>query len=328
MLVMRNNKILFDVAGETNAGGGGGAGAGSLLNTSARGGGSAPPAGDPNPAPGANQNNAPAGNTPPSGAATPPANFDWKSTLPPEVRENPSIKLFNDLPSMAKSLISAQAMIGADKIVVPGKNSTEEDWKGVYKKLGLPDDPKQYEVKFKDGITIDKDFSENFKLKAHAAGILPKQAQALADWFGEENAQAEEKVMAELKAQNEAEIGKLKTEWGAAFDKKLAGAQQVVNEIGNEEFDAYLTEKGLLSDPKFVKFLSSIKEKFLTEDTEVGGKNPNDPSLTPADAKRDHAAIMANMDHPYWKKDHPGHKAAVDEVSNLMKMMNPAQKSR
>ena len=43
---------------------------------------------------------------------------------------------------MAKSLVNAQSMIGVDKIAIPGKHATDEDWGEVWRK-GLPGQPRR-----------------------------------------------------------------------------------------------------------------------------------------------------------------------------------------
>jgi hypothetical protein len=324
MLVNRTHKILMEQAGGSNDGGGG-SGGGSLLTPSS-GGGQPPAAGgganSPNPA---DSKGAAAGGGVPNPAPGGNQTFDWKSTLPAELRDNPSIKLFNDLPALAQSFIKSQSMIGADKIVVPGKNATDDDWKGVFSKLGLPETVDKYDLKFQEGVTIDKDFTDNFKKVAHQAGILPKQAQALADWFSKSNQEAEGKTMETLKAQRTQQLEGLKTEWGAAFDKNLQKAQQVVTELGDKDLIEFLDKTGLGDDVRMVKLFSAMGQKFLAEGKEIGARGTNEPVMTPADARKEHTAIMSNMEHPYWKKEHPGHKAAVQEVTNLFKMMNPAK---
>lgn len=325
MFVNKMNKLLFNKAGGADAGSGGGAGSGSLLTPSQGGGGAANPQGDSNPQNNPGAQAAPAGGGVPAGGAQGGTPGDWKSSLSPELRDNPSIKLFNDVSALAKSFISAQSMIGADKIVIPGKNATDEDWKGVFTKLGLPETADKYDLKFQEGVSIDKDFTEAFKKEAYAAGILPQQAQKLADWFGKTNIAAEAKTAEELKTQRTQQIEGLKTEWGAAFDQNLQKAQQVVSELGDKDLIDFLNKSGLGDDVRMVKLFSAIGQKFLTEGKSVGARSTNEPVMTPADARKEHTNIMANMDHPYWKKDHPGHKAAVQEVSRLFKMMNPAK---
>jgi len=227
---------------------------------------------------------------------------------------------------LAKSYISAQKLVGADKISVPSKHATDDDWAGVFKKLGLPSDLKEYDVKMADGVSIDKEFVEAFKTTAHKAGILPRQAQAIADWFSKTNLEAETRISNEFKTAQTKNLETLKTEWGDAFDSKVGKAQRVLREAGNPALIQYLDESGLGNNSNLIRLLSSIGEKFLTEGSDINTKGAANV-MTPKDAQNEYNKVMADMKHPYWTKDHPGHKAAMEEVNNLFKMANPQAKS-
>lgn len=319
---VRIDNFLQDKAGNDGTAGGGG----SLLTTSGGGGTGQVSEGNANSGNAAGANQASAGNNSTSGSATGGTNSDWKSALPKELQDDPSIKLFNDVSALAKSYIHAQKLVGADKIPVPSKHATEEDWKGVYKKLGLPEDIKEYAINFPESVSLDKDFVEAFKTTAHQAGILPKQAQALADWFSKTNADAETRVAAEYKSQQAKNIEALKTEWGEAFQPKLTKAQQVLREAGSPELLDYLEKTGLGNDTNLIRLLAGIGDKFLREGGDIN-TGASSSAMTPKDAQKEYAKVMADMAHPYWVKEHPGHKAAIEEVAGLFKMANPGTKT-
>ena len=70
------------------------------------------------------------------------------SSLPEDLRTEPSLQNIQDVNQLAKGYVSAQRMVGADKMAIPTKNSTPDDWKEVYTKLGLPETPDNYGVNF------------------------------------------------------------------------------------------------------------------------------------------------------------------------------------
>ena len=80
---------------------------------------------------------------------------DWRHQLPKELQEDVTLRKFTSISALASSYLNAQKLIGSDKIPVPGKHATEDDWKNVFQKLGLPETPDKYEVKFKDGISAE-----------------------------------------------------------------------------------------------------------------------------------------------------------------------------
>ncbi len=323
-LILNNFHRIMDAATDT---GGTSGGAGTLLAGNNGGGGGNPAAGG-TPVvvpPGTEQPPAGAGNA----GGTPAGNApnDWRSTLPAELREDPSLKTIHDVGALAKSYVHSQKMIGSDKLVIPGKHATDADWQAAFEKLGLPKEVKDYAVKM-EGASIDPKFVENFRGAAHAAGILPGQAQKLADWFSGVNKTAETEVTKMHEAKVAADITALKTEWGAAFDQNLGKAQRVLREAGDAELNKYLVDTGLGNDVRIVKLLHTIHDKFMKEDSAAaGGANGFKPKHTPAEAKVQANLILGNSDHPYYKPEHPNHKAAVAEVAEYFEMSRPSQKS-
>lgn len=317
-MLLKMNNLKLESAGNDGAAGGG-----SVLTSSNGGGAGQVSQGNGNSGNAASSHQASAGNASAGNTSAGTVNTDWKSALPKELQEEPSLKSFNDPVALAKSYVHAQKLIGADKIAIPSKHATEDDWKQVYAKLGLPADVKEYDIKFKEGVSIDENFLNDFKTNAHKAGILPKQAQALADWFSEANAQAEERITNEYRANQTKQLEALKTEWGVAFQNNLVKAQQVLREAGSPELISYLEDTGLGNDVNLIRLLSNIGTKFFSEGTEKGGRNSNDPTYTPKDAMKEINKIQGDSSHPFWVKDHPGHRAAVEEMQNLYKMAYP-----
>lgn len=319
MRFLNNMNLLMDVAGDGQGGGGSlltGNTGGSASNSSQGGTGN----GDSAAAAAASAGNGNAG-----GGAAGNASQDWRTSLPTELRDDPSLKVFNDVGALAKSYIHAQKTVGAEKIVIPGKHATDEDWKGVYEKLGLPKDIKEYAVKIDETASLDKAFVEKFKETAHKAGILPAQAQKLADWFAETNKLSETEVAKVRQQKVEADLKALQTEWGAAYPKKLQAAGTVIRELGDADLVKYLDESGLGNDTKLIKLLASVQEKFMKEDTAIGGEGSLNQALAPKDALNAANKIMSDFSHPYHNKDHANHKAAVDEVRDLFAMAYPGK---
>ena len=73
-------------------------------------------------------------------------------SLPEDLRVEPSLRNFTDPASMAKSYVHAQRMIGADKIPLPGKTATDEDWANVWFNLGRPQAPSEYQLQFENPV--------------------------------------------------------------------------------------------------------------------------------------------------------------------------------
>lgn len=309
------HRIVFNKAGDADGGGSGGTP--SILTPPSGGGGAAASGGDPNPAPGAANNDKSAGDTPPSSATPGANNKDWRSELPAELQADASLKKFGSVSTLAQSYLNAQKLIGKDKIPVPGPETSDEQWKEIFEKLGVPSDAKEYKVKFKDGVQLEEKFTEAFRDNAHKLGILPKQAQALADWFSDINLQSNDSYVKEAKASAEKNINALKQEWGAAYAAKVARINKVLDDHGGMELKKEFDRMGLGAEPAVLKLLAQVGDKLYKEDKVVGDEGGVSSSYTPAEARAEALKITSDPKHAYWFKEHPQHKDAVAEVARL-----------
>lgn len=280
------------------------------------GGGGTPPAGTP-----------PPGGNPPAG--TPPAEFGalpekWYEKLPEDLRGEGSLKLIHDIPSLAKSYVNAQKMVGAEKIAIPGKHATDDDWKNVYSKLGLPQKLEEYRLEAPKDVGFEEEFLKQFVEQAHKNGVLPKQAQGLLNWMGEATKAVEVKTAEKMKLDREAAIGSLQKEWGDAFKQKVAEANFALKKIGSPELAKFLEESGLGDNPLLVKAFASAAS-LLKEDKIVGEEAGSFGSaLSPSEAQRKIEAITMDIKGPYYNPEHPKHKEAVAEMQSLYQYAYPS----
>lgn len=304
---------VYAEAGDTGGGGG------SLLTGNSNGGGATDVQGGTTTLDGTAAQTSSAGTGTTHSGSNGNAPTDWKTVLPAEFREDPSLKTIPDVGTLAKSYIHAQRLVGTDKISIPSKHATPDDWRQVYNKLGLPADIKDYSLKLDDTTFVDKTFTEQFKKTAFESGVLPHQAQKLADWFQGINAQSEQ-TMSKMHADKmAADLKGLESEWGAAYKQNIAKAGTALREINDPELNKYLDSTGLGNDPKVIKMFAAIADKYMKEDVVIGSAE-GAKVFTPDQAKREANGIMADFNHPYHQKDHPNHAAAVKEVAGLFEM--------
>lgn len=274
-----------------------------------------PPAGTPPPPP---PPPAPAGGTP-----------TWRDTLPAELKDDQTLANFSDVNALAAAHVSLKRHLGADKIPVPGKMATDEDWQNVFTKLGLPPELKDYGVTFADGLTLNDEFKSTFLSTAHKNGILPKQAQAMVNWFSELNTKAEADTLASLRGKQEQDIAALKNEWGNAYQANITAANRLIRENGGEDFIKYLDSTGLGNDVQIIKMISKLAGAFYGEDKAKGQGSGASSSMAPADAKKAALAIINDKSNPmyeaYHTRLHPNHNAAMQEVQRLFADSAPQQ---
>ena len=102
----------------------------------------------------------------------------WRDAIPEEIRGHKSLEHIQDVGSLAKSYVNAQSMIGADKVAIPGKHATDDDWGEVYRRLGRPDEPEGYQLDNNpgEGIEPNEQMLQWFMGAAHEAGLSGAKA--------------------------------------------------------------------------------------------------------------------------------------------------------
>ena len=245
---------------------------------------------------------------------------NFKDLIPESFKEEKSLDNFNNMEDFVKSYLHAQKLVGADKIPVPNKHATDEDWNEVFKRLGAPDTPEGYQYNFKDQEMDSQQVSE-FNKTAHQLGLLPKQAEGLIKFYNEMNGniaanQEEQAAQAQLNTETE-----LKKEFGPQFSKRLDQAKKLaVGTLGQDFLEnTYLKDGSRLGDNlNVIKAFSNLAEK-LSEDEIIKGDGTS--YLTAKEIEKE-IEDLTQEGSAYWSKTHPNHQKAVQEVLKLREMLN------
>jgi hypothetical protein len=265
----------------------------------------------------------PANNSTPPPSAPPSITWDQvKSVLPKEYQEDPSLKTINSVDGLVKSYIHSQKAIG-NKIPVPDKHATPDDWAQIFKKLGNPEKLEEYNLNLPKEAKLDEAFLGEIKKAAHSAGVLPFQMEkVLSTYFDYASKQMQESAT-KLEAQEKEDIENLKKEWGEAYDTQVKKANVAFKELVPNQADRErLINDGLANHPVVLKMLTQAA-KYFKEDTFIGHGEGDLGGMTPADALSKAREIQGNKDHPYRNPTHPNHKAAKEEVQKLYKIAFP-----
>ena len=245
---------------------------------------------------------------------------NFQDLIPDEYRSEKSLENFKDMGDFVKSYLSAQKIVGADKIPVPNKFSTEDDWKAVFSKLGAPENPDDYKYSFKDG-EVDQELVSSFNQEAHRLGLLPQQAESLIKYYNDMNEgssiEANEKA-AETRLNTENE---LKKEFGPQYNKRLDQAQRLAASTLGSEFleNTYLQDGSRLGDNiAVVKAFSELADK-LSEDEVIKGDTSS--YMTAKDLQKEISSLQEEGS-AFWDKQHPNHEKAVQEVFKLREQLH------
>lgn len=249
---------------------------------------------------------------------------NWRERLPEDLRADRTLAEVRDLAGLARSYANAQKLIGKKTInAIPGEDATPEEIQKFRQALGVPEKPEDYQLEkpadLPEGMEYDENLQAEFAQKAHEAGIPPKQAQQLLDWFNEKGKETFENVGQSRQQAVEQAEAELKKEWGQAYKQNLTLANRAVEKFGAADA---LADAGLDNDPKMARVFLNIA-KAMGEDNAIqtpkgGGE------LSPADAKAKIAEIQGNKKDPYFDGQHPQHQQRVDEMARLFEQAYPS----
>lgn len=245
------------------------------------------------------------------------APVSFVDSLDENLRSNPSLKNFTDANALAKSYVHARSMIGADTVVKPQSNWTDDQYDQFYMDTGRPESSADYDIKISIEDT-DEDAWNKFKDAAHGAGLNGRQAQKMAEYL--ENTitavdQRSEENVQQINIQTEAD---LKKEFGQATEQKITMAMAAAERYIDPELldDVFLSDGRRLGDhPDIIRMFAAIASD-IGEDSLVG--EGTQLVMTPAEAMS--LAKQKMTEGAYTDKFHPQHDEAVEEVQKLFEL--------
>lgn len=255
------------------------------------------------------------------GGAAAAAAAPWFDSFEPDVKNFAAVKQWKDPSEAVRSFMNAEKLLGvpAESVIKMPKAEDTEAWGKVYDKLGRPAKAEEYNLPVVEGD--DGAFAKIAADWMHKAGLNTQQAQALAKMNNEYAAQMKAKMAEDYQAKTNAEQATLKTEWGAAYEKKTAGARAVAKEFGitGEVVDAM---EGAMGFAGVMRFMDSLAAK-VGEDKFVSGSSGGSLSgvMTPDQAKGQITALKA--DAAFTTKYLNGDAEARARMNHLHKMAYP-----
>lgn len=257
---------------------------------------------------------------------------DWRTSLPEDLR---SEKVFESIkgkdwseagPVLAKNYLNAQKLVGAEKLVLPTKDSTPEQVAEFRKKLGVPDKFDEYGIALPEGMKeeqLNKESLDTWRQRLHAQGIPKAAAEAiikdyLADTKGMMDAQAKAQ-----EDQSKAWAAELKEKFGQNYDKNINLARYALEEFSDPKLVEWLEASGAGNNPTVVEFFAKVGAA-MSEDrprTGAGGGATGEPR-TKAQAQAAINEFNRNeaKQKALWEANHPQHEAVVKERDALFKI--------
>lgn len=231
-----------------------------------------------------------------------------------------------------EQLINANKLIGTDRLPQPKEDWTEDQWNDFYAKLGRPEAADKYKYENApeiEGFELSEDFMKDANEALFKAGLTPSQHTAVMDTFFNwlKNATDSSTQAATLSREQTEEA--LKKQYGAdKWEGKVAEANAVIAQLGDQEFAKYLEESGLGNHPSMIKFMMNVAEQF-SDDSAIGesiksnlsGENQAKKRITELKADE-------NFQKKLFNESAVGHKEAVAEWHDLHKKAYPGNQGQ
>ena len=183
---------------------------------------------------------------------TPNEVTSFKELLPEDLRDSKVLKNFESVGDMAKSLISAQEMVG--KRV---KDLTADELKAVNAKFGTPESVEGYEF----------DAPEDFKKEALEIGLSVEQAEKL----HELTVAKSETTKVDVETAMEDFAKALEGEFGGKLEAKIDLARKAALELGGKDLEGSIFQEGVPGDLKIIKALSEAGKRLFDHESVQGG---------------------------------------------------------
>jgi len=236
-----------------------------------------------------------------------------------EILKAPMFQSIKSVDDIVKGYHHAQKMVGADKVIVPNKNSSAEEWRNYFVKAGLPEKFDDYKPEIPQSFDNEQ-FRKTLTTKAYELNIKPDQLSEITKLFDGYNNDIVKEYEADVVNEIKATESALRKEWGEGFEKQIHRANRVVKHFGGEELHKDITNSELANNGQFLRLMAKIGEKMLNEDSFKPGTTTTF-GMTKEEAKSKINAIYGDLNSPYYNKDHAQHKEYLDNMLKYQEIL-------
>jgi len=249
----------------------------------------------------------------------PKVDAKWYDDLPDDLKADPNVVKYSSKEALAKAHVNAVKLLGTDKVPLPKDENDAEGWERYYKAGGRPDKAEDYAIEratdLPEGMQWDEDGENFLRSYAIANGLNQRQVANLADLVMKQRIDAHRAAMDAQAAYVRERDERITRELGDQLPAYKANAIAVMKEYGDSDLVAYLNDSKLGDDPRFIKAFGRIGRELLG-DNRV--KTPERSQATDAgDAQAQLAKFRERNSKALYDNMHPGHKAAVAQLTEL-----------
>lgn len=203
-----------------------------------------------------------------------------------------SLERYKTVDSISKAFKEGRnAAKQVGKPLTLAEKASEEEIKAYRAAVGIPDEAKDYPVKFRDDFKAsehDGVLLDSFKEYLHSKSADPRAAGAALEWYQDFAVAQKQALDGKLSAVAKETQTALRTEWGGEYDGNISAASELMkSHLGEEGFDQMMGQRlmdgsRLQDNAAFVKMMAQIGSDYYggnaihTGDIETTSKTVQD----------------------------------------------------
>lgn len=151
------------------------------------------------------------------------------------------------------------------------ENASEEEVKAYREAMGIPENPGEYPVAFRDDFPaadVDKEMLPEFRNRMHKAGVDPKAASEALEFYQDLAVARQQEAARKAVETTKKTQAELRAEWGGEFEGNIGAIRELMTaQLGADGFQQMmglrLEDGTLLQDQApFVKMLAQIATDY------------------------------------------------------------------
>jgi len=275
---------------------------------------------------------------PPAPEPTPPVEPtpapSWRTALPAEMADHPSLAKYEDVPALAKGFLDQNEFVGRKGIIPPKEGASDEEVNAFYTALGRPETPGDYQLEdFAPPDSIKELWNaqgmDKMVEKMHARGASQEFVRGILEDMAEHQAEQFGDSLGLVQQGKDEAVTALKTKWGLKYDANIDLAKRVVGQaadavgISREDLAGRLLPEGGMvgNDPVLAEVFALIGQqggelRFL-------GDTKTSYTRTPQEAEQEIGRLEASP--AFTDKRDPEHRATIEKLAALYAMQYPEE---
>ncbi len=252
----------------------------------------------------------------------------WRDTLPEDIKADPSLSTIPDVPTLAKNFLATKALTGKKAYDLPADDWKPEQWKAWHATVGVPETPDKYfipEAAALEKSGVPAEVLKSAHAKFHEAGLTPRQAKALVDWYVGDATKGQEMLSTTRAAEKAQTEAALKQEFGDKYEAKLGLVKSFLSQYGSPELLAWAEQTGAGNNAGFVKAMVKAGEALLEDSSRKGTTMASSPDVAMAQAQMEIEEMKGNKE--LMSRFFSGDKAVNQRWLQLHSVAFPTKKT-